>query len=268
MSRLSPRDRKLLVKVSHAAIGLGMLLGSWLALSAIQELVFGVMIIPDPLTTMAAIGPIVTTGIHGVTLLEHVGMSFARVLLGFFLALLVAIPSGLFLGLSNRGRQILEPAVDLIRPIPPMAWVPVAIILFGLTMFSHAFIIFIGAFFPLVQNVMDGVRRVKRVYRDVALSLGASRSDVIRHVILPAIVPNILTGARISVGISWMCVIAAEMIGVSDGGIGYFINDMKNIGNYTYMMAGMLMLAIVGLGISLLFIALERYGIKWVETIN
>ncbi|MEX2719298.1 MAG: ABC transporter permease [Candidatus Sigynarchaeota archaeon] len=268
MSRLFPRDRLLLRWLSRTVIGLGILLASWLALSAFQKIVFGVMIIPDPLSTIAAIGPLVTNGIYGITLIEHVGMSFARVLLGFFFALLLAVPFGLFLGLSNHGRQIFEPAMDLIRPIPPIAWVPVAIILFGLTMFSYAFIIFIGAFFPLVQNIIDGVRRVKPVYRDVALSLGASRLDVIRSIILPAITPNILTGARVSMGISWMCVIAAEMIGVSDGGIGYFINDMKNIGNYVYMMAGMLMLAVVGLGISMFFLVLERYIIKWVETIS
>lgn len=209
-----------------------------------------------------------TEGVFGVTIQEHVLMSFGRVLLGFFYAFLLAIPLGVFLGLSRRGRLILEPVIDLIRPIPPIAWVPIAIILFGLSIISHAFIIFLGAFFPLLQNVADGVRHVKPVYRDVALSLGASRSQIIWRVILPAIIPNILTGAKVSMGIAWMCVIAAEMIGVSDAGVGYFINDMKNIGNYTFMMTGMVALAIVGLGILLLFYAIEHVTLKWVEEIK
>ncbi len=233
-----------------------------------MEWVARAQVIPDPLSTIAALGPLVVEGIYGVTIQEHVLMSFERVLLGFFYAFLFAIPCGLFLGLSKRGSLVLEPVIDLIRPIPPIAWVPIAIILFGLSTISHAFIIFIGAFFPLLQNITDGVRHVKPVYRDVALSLGASRSQIIWRVILPAIVPNILTGAKVSMGIAWMCVIAAEMIGVSDAGVGYFINDMKNIGNYTYMMAGMVSLAFVGLGILFFFYALEKVALKWVEEIK
>jgi len=227
-----------------------------------------VKVIPDPISTLLALGPLLSEGVYGVTLLEHVFTSFGRVLLGFLYAFLLAVPFGLFVGLNKRGRLVLEPMIDFVRPIPPIAWVPLAIIMFGLSIVSHAFIIFIGAFFPLLQNVADGVRHVKPVYRDVALSLGAKRSQITWRVILPAIVPNILTGAKVSIGIGWMCVIAAEMIGVSDAGVGYFINDMKNIGNYTYMMAGMVALAIVGVAILLFFYALEQYTNKWVEGIK
>ncbi|OLS14406.1 MAG: ABC transporter permease [Promethearchaeota archaeon CR_4] len=252
----------------YYAIGLGILLGLWERVSLLQEWIAGVKIIPDPISTMLALGPLVSKGMYGVTLLEHVFTSFGRVLLGFLYAILLAVPLGLFLGLNKRGRLILEPVVDFIRPIPPIAWVPIAIILFGISIISHAFIIFIGAFFPLLQNVADGVRHVKPVYRDVAQSLGANRSQIIWRVVLPAIGPNILTGAKVSIGIGWMCVIAAEMIGVSDAGVGYFINDMKNIGNYTFMMAGMVALAIIGLAILFFFYALEHYAIKWVEGIK
>ncbi len=257
-----------MVKLKYYSIGLGIFFGFWWGISFILEWIYGVKIIPDPISTLRALGPLMTEGVFGVTIQEHVLMSFGRVLLGFFYAFLLAIPLGVFLGLSRRGRLILEPVIDLIRPIPPIAWVPIAIILFGLSIISHAFIIFLGAFFPLLQNVADGVRHVKPVYRDVALSLGASRSQIIWRVILPAIIPNILTGAKVSMGIAWMCVIAAEMIGVSDAGVGYFINDMKNIGNYTFMMTGMVALAIVGLGILLLFYAIEHVTLKWVEEIK
>ncbi len=254
--------------MAYYAIGLGIFFGIWWGVSFTIEWVAGAKIIPDPISTLAALGPLTVDGIFGVTIQQHVLMSFERVILGFSYAFLLAIPIGLFLGLSKRGRLVLEPVIDLIRPIPPIAWVPIAIILFGLSLISHAFIIFIGAFFPLLQNITDGVRRVKPIYRDVALSLGATRSQIIWRVILPAIVPNILTGAKVSMGIAWMCVIAAEMIGVSDAGVGYFINDMKNIGNYTYMMTGMVALAFVGLGIILFFYALEKVALKWVEEIK
>ena len=258
----------LFAKAINYVIGLGILFGAWYSIASIQEWATGARVIADPISTLIALGTLLSEGVYGVTLTEHVFASFGRVLLGFLYALLIAIPLGLVLGLNNRARQVIGPVIDLVRPIPPIAWVPFAILLFGISIISHAFIIFLGAFFPLLQNISDGARRVKPVYRDVALSLGATRSQVIWWVILPAIVPNILTGAKVSIGIGWMCVIAAEMIGISDAGIGYFINDMKNIGNYTYMMAGMMALAIVGLGIWIGFYALERFTIKWVEELK
>ncbi len=268
MMRNTRLQKKNLVKVLYYLLGLALFFGIWSSASFIQEWIAGAKVIPDPVSTLLAFGPLMTEGAYGVTIQEHVLMSFGRVILGFLYAFLLAIPLGVFLGMSKRGRLVLEPVIDLIRPIPPIAWVPIAIILFGLSIISHAFIIFIGAFFPLLQNISDGVRHMKPVYRDVALSLGAKRSQVIWRVILPGIVPNILTGAKVSMGIAWMCVIAAEMIGISDAGVGYFINDMKNIGNYTFMMAGMVALALVGLAILFLFYAIERYVNKWVEGIK
>ncbi|MHA1648218.1 MAG: ABC transporter permease, partial [Promethearchaeota archaeon] len=159
----------------------------------------------------------------------------------------------------------LRPIIEMFRPIPPIAWIPFAIIAFGLGLLSQAFVIFIGAFFPIMQNTYDGIKQRSKVFQDVALSLGASKSQISFEVILPSIIPNLFTGLRTGIGVGWMCVIAAEMMGISGniGGIGYFISYMKNIGNYSYMMAGMLMIALVGLGLNGLFHFLEKEGLKW-----
>lgn len=153
--------------------------------------------------------------------------------------------------------------IELLRPIPPIAWIPFAIIIFGLGAQSYSFIIFMGAFFPLLQNTYDGTRRLNPVYREVALSLGVPKSDIIWEIVLPGVSPQIITGMKTSLGVGWMSVIAAEMMGLIGAGVGYFINYMKTIGNYSYMMAGMLMIGVIGMLIEGVFKGIEKYVLKW-----
>jgi NitT/TauT family transport system permease protein len=221
-------------------------------------------LLPYPDEVMLAFWRLIRIPYNGVTLLDHVGASFFRVIIGCLYAFLLGVPLGMILGSNPRLDRLSRPILEVIRPIPPLAWIPFALIAFGIGLMSYSFIIFIGAFFPLLQNTYDGVKQSPQVYQDVGRSLGASRSQILWEILFPSIIPNIFTGLRVSIGIGWMCVIAAEMIGVTTAGIGYFINYMTFIGRYADMMAGMLMIGLVGLLINYFFKAMEKIFLKWV----
>jgi len=235
----------------------------YLFIIILQEFYKGVRVVPYPHEAFISFFNLLIFEIDGYTLWNHVGASLLRVLIGLFYAFIVAVPLGIIIALNRHLDYIIRPIIELLRPIPPIAWIPFAIITFGLSTLSHAFIIFVGAFFPLLQNTYDGVRQSTKVYQDVARSLGASKPQIAIEIILPSTFPNIITGLRIAIGVGWMCVIAAEMMGISGAGIGYFINYMKNIGHYSNMMAGMMMIALVGLLINGIFLLIEKYSLKW-----
>ena len=255
---------KTLQTVFYYIIGFSLFIAAWYLFVWLLEIISNTpQVVPYPHEAFRAFFLLQYTPIDGVTLPAHALASFFRVLMGIFYAWLVALPLGILLALFEKIDRIISPIIEIIRPIPPIAWIPFAIITLGLTTTSNAFIIFIGAFFPLFQNTYDGVRQSDKVYQDVARSLGARKIQVIWRVVLPSAAPNIYTGFKVAVGIGWMCVIAAEMMGISGAGIGYFINYMKNIGYYSNMVAGMLMIAVVGLLINGIFLIIEKYALSW-----
>jgi len=256
--------KSIILSLGYFSISFIVFIGFWYLFVIILQLSYqGVRVVPYPHETFESFFNLLIHEIDGYTLWNHVGASLLRVIIGLFYAFIVAVPLGIAIALNRHLDRIIKPIIELLRPIPPIAWIPFAIITFGLTTLSHAFIIFIGAFFPLVQNTYDGVRQSTKVYQDVARSLGASKPQIAIEIILPSIFPNIITGLRIATGVAWMCVIAAEMMGISGAGIGYFINYMKNIGHYSNMMAGMMMIAFVGLFINGVFLLIEKYSLKW-----
>jgi len=256
--------KSIILSLGYFFLSFIVFIGFWYLFVFILQLSYqGVRVVPYPHETFESFFYLLIHEIDGNTLWNHVGASLLRVLIGLFYAFVVAVPLGIAIALNRHLDRIIKPIIELLRPIPPIAWIPFAIITFGLTTLSHAFIIFIGAFFPLVQNTYDGVRQSTKVYQDVARSLGASKPQIAIEIILPSIFPNIITGLRIAIGVGWMCVIAAEMMGISGAGIGYFINYMKNIGHYSNMMAGMMMIAFVGLFINGIFLLIEKYALKW-----
>lgn len=145
--------------------------------------------------------------------------SFQRVLYGFLFAQLIGIPLGLFFGTNQKFRELFFPVFELLRPIPPLAWVPMSILFWPTNESSIIFITFIGAFFIIVINVFDGVREIKREHLWLALSLGASRRTVFMRIMLPSVIPSIAVGMTMGIAITWDVVIAAEMI-ASDSGLG------------------------------------------------
>lgn len=177
---------------------------------------------------------------------QQVFASLGRFVAGFALALIVAVPLGLAMGYSRVFDGLGKPIVEVLRPIPPIAWVPLFFVAFGLIL-GPIMIVFLGAFFPILSNVVFGVKSVEPTLMDAAKTLGASRTTIFTKVVFPYTIPYMMTGVTIGLGIAWMCIVAAEMIGARGGGIGAVILRNGDIGLYEYMFAGMVMIAILGI---------------------
>ncbi len=205
-------------------------------------------IIPDPIETgLTFIKMLIDKNYYGSYIYEHIYPSLLRILTGLYFALIFAIPLGLLIGLSKRAKLVISPIVELFRPIPPLAWIPFAIFFFGIGLFSQSFIIFIGAFFPILTNIVKGVEDTSSIYMDVAKTLGANQSDILIHVVFPSTFPSLLAGIRIGLGVGWMCVIAAEIFGINPPlGLGYLINESAQIGRFDVCVVAMIVTGLIG----------------------
>lgn len=171
--------------------------------------------------------------------------SLKRLLLGFLLAIGIALPMGLLMGYSYIAMAASKPIVEVLRPIPPLAWLPVFLMLFGNAL-GPIMIVFVGIFFPVLLAVIFGVRSVPPELIDAARTLGATRIGVFRRVIFPSTVPYLMNGVYIGLGVGWMCIVAAEMLGVEGGGLGSRLWASYATGNYDSMYASIIMLGILG----------------------
>jgi len=223
----------------------------------------GSVIFPTPLQVAAAILSLVADG----SLWRHIGSSLFRVGTGFLVAVAVAVPMGLWMGRVDGAFRMLNPIFQIMRPISPIAWIPLAILWFGLGEVSPIFLIFIAAVFPMIVQTAAGVHTIERRYLDAADNFGVSRATKFRQVIIPAVLPEIVVGMRIGLGVAWLVVVAAEMIALRSG-LGYLIVDSRNAGNrYDLVVAGMIMIGLIGLLLDALMRQLEglrhvrwRYG--------
>lgn len=171
--------------------------------------------------------------------------SFHRVFIGFVAAQIIGIPLGLAMATNRLTHDLTFPVLEILRPIPPLAWVPAAIIFWPTTESSIAFVIFLGAFFTVVLNVLGGAQNIDARYVRAALSLGSRRSDIFWRIVLPATLPSIFTGMAIGMGITWEVVVAAEMI-AGKSGLGYFTWSSYVGGNYPQIIIGMVSIGIAG----------------------
>lgn len=195
---------------------------------------------------------------------KFIAASLFRVTWGFGLAVAVGIPAGLLMGWFTWAFQAFNPMIQVFRPISPIAWIPVAILWFGVTDAAPVFLIFLASVFPIAVSTMAAVRNMQTVYLRAAQNFGLSRFDLFRRVIFPAALPQIITGLRIALGVAWLVVVAAEMIAVNSG-LGYLIIDARNAGKrYDLVVAGMVMIGFIGLGLDLLVRRLERFDeVRW-----
>lgn len=198
------------------------------------------------------------------TLLQHIEASLLRVEMGFGLAFLVAVPLGLWMGWVSGAYFTLNPLFQMLRPISPIAWIPVAILWFGVGDFSPIFLIFISSVFPMMVQTTMGVRTIDRRYLRAAANFGVSRWVLFTRVVIPAVLPEIIIGMRIGLGVAWLVVVAAEMIALNSG-LGYLIMDSRNAGNrYDLVIASMIIIGVIGLLLDGLTRLLEQLSIvKW-----
>lgn len=245
-------------------VSLVVLVLAWAALSRWENSIY----FPSPRAIWTAFSGLVTHGdIEGVGLGRHIIKSLVRIFAGFAAACALGIPLGLLMGLYpklyNRTRSIVEP----VRFIPPIAWIPVAIVL--LSGFSrYAFIIWLGAFFPVFITTLQSVTRVNPVHVNVAKVCGASRLFIIRKIVLPSVLPDISTGMRVGLGIAWMCIVAAEMIGGEMVGIGRLILKYAELQRMGEIVVGMLAIGVIGFVMNEVFILVEKRVFRWRSEIS
>lgn len=198
------------------------------------------------------------------TLWEHIGASLFRVGVGFGLAMLVAIPLGLWMGWVGGAYRTFNPIFQMLRPISPIAWIPLAILWFGVGDVSPIFLIFISSVFPMIVQTTSGVHTIERRYLRAAANFGVSRFVLFRRVVIPAVLPEIIVGMRIGIGVAWLVVVAAEMIALRSG-LGYLIMDSRNAGNrYDLVIASMIIIGVIGLMLDGITRLLERLKtVKW-----
>ena len=215
---------------------------------------------PRPMEVLWGIVELVQKGL----LLKYIVASLFRVTCGFTLALVLGIPLGLLLGWFSRAFEAFNPMIQVLRPISPIAWIPLAILWFGVSDAAPVFLIFLASLFPIMVSAMAAVQNMQLVYLRAARNFGLSRMQLFRRVIFPATLPQVLTGLRIALGVAWLVVVAAEMIAVNSG-LGFLIIDARNAGKrYDLVVAGMVLIGLVGLGLDLLVRQLERFDeVKW-----
>jgi len=192
--------------------------------------------------------------------------SIVRVLGGFFIALGLAIPLGLVIGWSDRISKLFNPVFETLRPIPPMAWIPLSVIWLGIGMKSVLFICFLGAFFPILVNTIHGVRSVDRKIIEYSRSLGASTTEILFKVVIPSALPVSFVGMRIGLGVSWMTVVAAEMISVKYG-LGYMIWKARYSFETDGVIAGMVAIGLLSIFMTNGMVRLEDRLFHWRKSI-
>ena len=198
----------------------------------------------------------------GNTLIENILSSFKLAMIGFFLALIVGLPLGLLMGWYRPLDKLVKPIFELIRPLPPIAWIPIVIVLLGIGTLAKSFIIFFTTFVPIVINSYTGIRETNQVYINYAKTCGYSNWRVFWTIGIPSAMPLAFAGMVIALGNGWGTLIAAEML-ASSSGLGYMIFMGRNYGRIDIIIAGMLVIGLIGLGLTTALSKIENYVLKW-----
>jgi NitT/TauT family transport system permease protein len=216
-------------------------------------------VFPRPLQVAASMWELIRNGL----LLKHAIASLFRVTVGFYLAVLLAIPLGMTLGWWKAGQEAFNSLIQFLRPISPLAWIPLTMLWFGIGDKPAVFLIFLSSFFPLLVSTMVAVNRINSTYLRVAANFNLSKIETLTKIIFPAILPSILPALRISVGIAWLVVVAAEMIAVKSG-LGYLILDSRNALRMDYVMDAMIAIGVIGIGLDRVLSQLNKIeSLSW-----
>lgn len=239
--------------------GIAVVLLVWQAL-AWADLINAVLL-PAPLTLFWTAIDLLRDG----SLLRHVGASIERVLVGVLCAVVVGLALGVLLGWSERLSQYVKPIVEALRPIPPIAWTPLAILWFGIGNAPSYFLVFIGAVFPVFVSTFSAVRNIERTQINAALCLGATPGMLIRDILIPGALPVIFPGLRIALGVGWMCVVAAELI-AAQSGLGYMIQQSRLLLQTQNVVTGMIAIGVIGFAMNAAMTVVERRLVPWQES--
>jgi ABC-type nitrate/sulfonate/bicarbonate transport system permease component len=241
------RRRERLRKFVRGAIGVAFVLAVWQVMAVAYNLQ---QILPPPWSVARNIFNTLTLNyeqrwLYGPNIYEHLLSSFARAITGFSIAAAFAIPLGLFVGRLRTVREYVDPVIRSLYPIPGIAWIPLAILWFGLGNTAVIFVVFIAEFFPLYFNTEAGARNINPILVDAARCFGAKRLTLLRRVILPASIPYIITGMRIGLGGAWRMIVAGEML-ASQSGVGSILMESRYQFRATDLMMAMVLISVVG----------------------
>ncbi len=218
------------------------------------------IMLPPPTAVFSAAQDLIGRGV----LLTHIADSLRRVLVAVGAAAALGVPLGLAMGWSAAFRRAMDPLIEFIRPIPPLAWIPLSILWFGIGDTQNEYIIFLAAFFPIVLNSMAGARDVDTYLVRAGLSLGARRRDLFLTVVLPGSLPNIFTGLRVGLGIGWMALVAGELVAAPTG-LGHMINNARTLFRSDYILLGMVLIGLLGLVLDFLMRQVARLTMPWYQ---
>jgi taurine transport system permease protein len=220
------------------------------------------LFLPTPETVLQRLWESARGDLTDAPLATHFGWSMFRVFTAFFLACLTAIPIGIAMGVSRIARGIFDPPIEFYRPLPPLAYLPLIIIWFGIDELSKVLLIYLACFAPLAMSARAGVRSVSQEQIHAAYSMGASRWQVIRHVVIPAAMPEILTAMRISIGFGWTTLVAAEMVAATYG-LGQMVLNASNFLRTDIVIMGIVVIGTIAYLFDLLMRYVERVVVPW-----
>ncbi|BBS54208.1 TPA: taurine ABC transporter permease TauC [Klebsiella pneumoniae] len=252
-----PLSRQLTLSVATLAV----LLAVWWAVAALQ--LISPLFLPPPGQVLQKL--ITITGPQGfmdATLWQHLAASLTRIVIALLAAVLIGVPVGIAMGLNSTVRGILDPLIELYRPVPPLAYLPLMVIWFGIGETSKILLIYLAIFAPVAMSALAGVKSAQQVRIRAARSLGASRAQVLWLVILPGALPEILTGLRIGLGVGWSTLVAAELIAATRG-LGFMVQSAGEFLATDVVLAGIAVIAIIAFLLELGLRALQRRLTPW-----
>ncbi len=258
LSRISPDVWK-----SAGIVALSLTLGVvlWHIVTAINlDFYINFENVPSPLRVFTAFIAHIQTEIFWT----HIGVSMRRILISYSIAVVLGVSIGLLMGRSRLARSFIMPYIEVVRPIPAVAWIPLAILMWPTEESSIIYITFLGALFPIVLNTLHGVEQTPEVLVRAVQSLGARRIDVFRHVVIPAALPSIAAGLAIGMGVSWFSLLAGEIIS-GQYGIGYFTWDAYSLINYQDIVVGMLVIGFLGTASTAAVKLITKPMLRWQE---
>jgi len=258
------KNSKVSRTVILAAVSMIAVIGVWLFLTSVLRIIPPAFL-PPPQNIVIDFLRILESPYVGHTLVGHTLVSLQIVLGGFFSALLIGIPLGILMGWFKRIEAVVDPLFQLLRPIPPLAWIPISLLWFGIGVQSKIFVIWLSAFVPCVINSYTGIRLTDPLLVKAALGLGVKRQqDLLREVAIPSALPIILGGVRIGLGSAWMTLVAAELL-ASDAGLGYMMQMARRALEPSVIILGMLVIGILGALMARGLRALENRVCPWVK---
>ncbi|MDH4566540.1 taurine ABC transporter permease TauC [Pseudomonas sp. BN414] len=257
---VKPRQRRPLSTLSISLLTLGSLLLAWWAMTTAG--LIEPLFLPSPQAIARKGWVLLTQGYMDASLWQHLAASLGRIGLALLAAVLIAVPLGIAIGRNRIARGIFDPLIEFYRPIPPLAYLPLIVIWCGIGELSKVLLIFLAIFAPIAIATATGVRNVDPARLRAAQSLGATQAQLIRHVILPSALPDILTGVRIGLGVGWSTLVAAELVAATRG-LGFMVQSAAQFLVTDVVILGILVIALIAFALELGLRALQRKLVPW-----